>query len=146
MERNLQVGISGLEGAGEGLFLEPQEKEFPKGTKLCLYVDKLVNLKSPSSTGDYSISVAVNAVTCIADAEECHNTFYGPKCNDKSFVDTILSIDCNVRQGRFMRGKSTLNPTTLDSMFSQGKNIRPLLAIANFLPLHLIPLWKQLGY
>ena len=121
MERNLRVGISGLEGAGEGLFLEPQEKEVPKGTRLCLYLDKLVNLESPSSSGDYSISVAVNAVTGIADAEECHDIFFGPKCNDKSFVDTILSIDYNVPQGRSTRGISTLNPTSLDSMFSLRK-------------------------
>ena len=121
MERNLGVGINGLEGAGEGLFLEPQEKEVPKGTQLCLYLDKLVNLESPSSSGDYSISVAVNAVTGIADAEECHNIFFGLKCNDKSFVDTILSIDYNVPQGRSTRGISTLNPTSLDSMLSLRK-------------------------
>ena len=122
MERNLQVGISGLEGAGEGLFLEPEEKEVPKGTRLCLYMDKLVNLESPSSSDDYSISVAVNAVTGIADAEECHNIFYGPKCNNKSFVDRILSIDYNVPQGcSTARGISTLNPTTLESMYSQRK-------------------------
>ena len=84
-------------------------------------MDKLVNLESSSCSGDYSISVAVNAVTGIGDAEECHNIFYGPKCNDKSFVDTILSIDYNVPQGRSTRCISTLNPTTLDSMFSQRK-------------------------
>ena len=61
-------------------------------------MDKLVNLKSPSSSGDYLISVAANAMTGIADAEECQNGFYGPKCKDKSFVDTILSIDYNVPQ------------------------------------------------
>ena len=53
MERNLRVGISGLEDAGEGLFLEPLEREVPKGTQLWLYVDKPVNLESPSSAGDY---------------------------------------------------------------------------------------------
>ena len=88
-----------MEGAGEGLFLEPQEKKVPKGTRLCRYLDKLVNLESRSSSGDYSISIAVNDVTGIADAEDCHDIFYGPKCNDKSFVDTILSIDYNVPQG-----------------------------------------------
>ena len=31
------------------LFLEPQEKEVPKGTQLCPDMDKLVNLESPSS-------------------------------------------------------------------------------------------------
>ena len=31
MERNLLVVISGLEGAGEGLFLEPQERRSPRG-------------------------------------------------------------------------------------------------------------------
>ena len=61
-------------------------------------MDKLVDVKSPSSSGDYLISVAANAVTGIADAEECQNVFYGPKCKDKSFVDTILSIDYNVLQ------------------------------------------------
>ena len=66
------------------------------GTQLCLYMDKLVNLKSPSSSSDSSTSVAVNAVTGIADAEECHNIFYGPKCKDKSLLDTILSNDYNV--------------------------------------------------
>ena len=55
------------------IVLEPQEKEVPKGTWLCLYFNKLVNLESPSSSGDYSTSVAVKAVTGIADAEECHN-------------------------------------------------------------------------
>ena len=31
MERNLLVVISGLEGAGEGLFLAPQERRSPRG-------------------------------------------------------------------------------------------------------------------
>ena len=115
MERNLWVGISGLEDAGEGLFLEPQEKEVRKGTQLWLYVDKPVNLESPSSAGDYSISVAVNAVTAIADADECHSIFYGTKCNNKSFVNTIMPIDYHVAQCRSTRGISTLNPTSPDS-------------------------------
>ena len=47
----------------------------PKRTRLLLYMEKLVDLESPSSSDDYSISVAVNAVTGIADAEEYHNIF-----------------------------------------------------------------------
>ena len=61
-------------------------------------MDKLVDVKSHSSSGDYLTSVAANAVTAIADAEECQNVFYGPKCKDKSFVESILSIDYNVQQ------------------------------------------------
>ena len=63
----------------------------------------------------------MNAVSAIADAEECHNIFYEPKCNNESFVNTNLSMDYNVPQGGSMRGISTLNPTNLDSMFSQQK-------------------------
>ena len=109
--------ISGLEDAGEGSFLEPQEKEVPKGTWLWLYLEKLVNLESPSSSGDYSISVAVRAMTGIAGAEECHHNFRGPKCNNKSFFDPILSINYNMPQGCAKQGKSNLNQTFLDFMF-----------------------------
>ena len=112
-------------------------------------MDKLVNLESPSSSGDYSISVAVNAVTGIADADECHNIFYGPKYNNKSFVNTILSIDYNVPQGRSTaRGISTLNLTTLDSMFSQRKKYQASSSNCKFSRRNtttgiLIPSWKQ---
>ena len=80
-------------------------------------MDKLVNVESPSTSGDYPISVAVNDVTGIADAEEYHKLFLGPKCDDKSFIDTMLSIDYNVPQGQSKRGIRNLNPATLNSMF-----------------------------
>ena len=57
----------------------------------------------------------MNAVTAIVDADECHNIFYGPKCNNKSVVNTIMSIDYHVAQCRSTRGISTLNPTSPDS-------------------------------
>ncbi len=119
MEKNLRVGVRGMEGSGEGSLLIPREEEIPARTRLCLYMGKLIDHESPHSSGDYSISVSVNAVTGTADAEEYHNIFFGPKCNDKSFVDTFLSIDYDVPEGRSTRGKRNLNPTTIDSIFQR---------------------------
>ena len=44
MERNLLVGIGGLEGAGEGFFSEPQERRSPWGhSYACMRISLLIS-------------------------------------------------------------------------------------------------------
>ncbi len=82
----LSVRESTIEGAGDGLFLEPQKEVVPKGTRLCVYMDRFYARPNPNSSNDYLISrEGRGQLKQQIDAEQFHDIFLGPKANDRSF-------------------------------------------------------------
>ena len=64
-------------GASEGIFLEPKPRRIPRGIKLCLYMDKLINFLSVVSSQDYTLEMRRSREKWLlfAEAEKCYDVF-----------------------------------------------------------------------
>eukprot|EP00795_Rhopilema_esculentum_P006545 gene6545-12029_t len=139
-ERMLRVGESTIRGAGDGLFLKPQPRRIPRGTKLCLYMDKLFNSLSVVSSQDYTLEMRRRGKKKLlyADAEKCHDVFLGPKCNDKSFGSVFGridfgSLDCSVSatRGRRALGQA-VTVHSLDTFFTEFRKVEEDVSNCHF--------------
>ena len=80
-ERMVRVGESTKSGAWDWLFLKPQPRRIQRGSKMCLYMDKLFNALSVVSSQDYTLEMRHRGKKKLlyADAEKCLYVFLAPK-------------------------------------------------------------------